>query len=115
MYFKRKRTTTISDHLNYMNISIITPSYNQAQFLEKSILSIWNQTGKFTLEHIIADGGSNDESIEIIKHFERLYLSGSFQFKCKSFKFIWWSEKDSGQSYAINKGFMKLLKLSQLL
>jgi glycosyltransferase involved in cell wall biosynthesis len=76
---------------NYPKISIVMPSYNQAQFIEKSILSILNQNYPNT-ELIIIDGGSNDGTIEKIKKYE------------DKIKF-WISEKDQGQSDALNKGF----------
>lgn len=71
-------------------ITIITPSYNQGQFIEETILSVINQ-GYPNLEYIIIDGGSTDGTVEIIKKYEQLIT-------------YWISEKDSGQSNAINKG-----------
>lgn len=77
----------------YPKISIITPSFNQGKFLEQTILSVLNQNYP-NLEYIIIDGGSNDNSTEIIKKYEDKLA-------------YWISEKDSGQSDAINKGFRR--------
>lgn len=76
-----------------MKLSVVTPSFNQASFIERTIASVVSQTGDFDLEYIIIDGGSTDGSIEIIKHYAE-----------KDPRIQWVSEPDSGQSNAINKG-----------
>ena len=83
-----------------MKISIITPSYNQEKYLERTILSVWNQEGDFELEHIVIDGGSTDNSIDILSKYDNLYKSNLFPFRCKDMKFFWESKPDQGQDDA---------------
>lgn len=85
--------------------SIITPSYNQGQFIEETIKSVLAQQGDFYIDYIIMDGGSTDNSVEIIKKYENLLLDRKLSINCKGIEYRWRSEKDKGQADAIEKGF----------
>src|SRR5262245_25539695 len=76
-----------------MRISIITPSFNQAQFIRRTIDSVLSQDGDFELDYRVVDGGSTDGTIDILKSYgDRL---------------AWTSESDRGQVDAINKGLAR--------
>lgn len=72
-----------------MKVSIVTPSFNQGKFIERTLRSVANQNGA-EVEHVVCDGGSTDNTVEILKRF--------------SPRVRWISETDKGQANAVNKG-----------
>jgi len=97
LYSRQKKSPCFGDlHKNRTvlpKISIVTPSYNQAEYLEECIESILSQNYP-NLEYIIMDGGSTDGSVEIIKKYEKQLT-------------YWQSKPDGGQYQAINEGFRR--------
>lgn len=85
--------STLPDGHEWPRITVVTPSFNQGQFIEETIVSVIGQ-GYPNLEYIIMDGGSTDNTVEIIKKYEK-HISH------------WQSEKDGGQAAAINNGFRR--------
>jgi glycosyltransferase involved in cell wall biosynthesis len=82
-----------SKNLRIPLISVVMPSFNKVRYIEKSILSVLNQSYQ-NIELIIIDGGSEDGTLDVIKKYDQ-------------FIHYWVSEKDNGQSDALNKGFKK--------
>ncbi len=84
---------TAPDGLPWPKVSIVTPTYNHGRFIEECIRSVLLQ-GYPNLEYIVIDGGSTDETVDVIKKYEP-WLA------------YWESKSDRGQSHAINKGLEK--------
>ena len=72
-----------------MKVSVVTPSYNQSKYIQRTLESVAQQSGA-EIEHVVFDGGSTDESVEILKHFNP--------------PVYWVSKKDRGQAHAVNQG-----------
>jgi len=95
-------------------VSIVTPSYNQAPYLEQTIQSVLGQDYPH-IEYVVIDGSSTDNSVEIIKKYAKPLESRSlllgFQQQAAGLQNrtidYWLSEKDRGQAEAINKGFKR--------
>jgi glycosyltransferase involved in cell wall biosynthesis len=77
------------DNASRMKVSIITPSFNQGRFIERTLMSVAKQDGA-EIEHVVFDGGSTDNTVEVLNRFN------------SSIK--WVSERDKGQTDAVNKG-----------
>ncbi|MGB4205296.1 MAG: glycosyltransferase family 2 protein [Bacteroidales bacterium] len=103
-------------------ISVITPSFNQSQFIAETIESVLTQQGDFYIDYIIIDGASTDNSQDIITHYEKLlkdnchietinglkffiHKDGFKYNQCKGISYRWISETDRGHGDALNKGF----------
>lgn len=81
----------ISQDNFHMKVSIVTPSYHQGRFIERTLQSVASQEGAdVEVEHLVCDGGSTDGTVDILRNF--------------SPPVRWVSERDEGQTHAINKG-----------
>ena len=72
-----------------MRVSVVTPSFNQGQFIERALKSVAAQSGA-QIDHVVIDGGSTDNTVDVLQRFDK--------------NIRWVSEKDKGQTDAVNKG-----------
>jgi glycosyltransferase involved in cell wall biosynthesis len=79
--------------MSVLKFTVVTPSFNQGNFIEEAIYSVVSQEYK-NVEYFVIDGGSNDQSLEVIKKYEHKIT-------------FWVSERDRGQSHALNKALKK--------
>ncbi|KKS95359.1 MAG: Glycosyl transferase family 2 [Microgenomates group bacterium GW2011_GWC1_43_13] len=86
---------------------IVTPSFNQAQFIAQTIESVISQTGDFEIFYVVMDGGSSDSTVQILKNYQQR-ISKKKPASLTSFDFQ--TQKDKGQTDAINKGIRFLDK-----
>ena len=97
-----------SENVGFKNspikISVITPSYNQGQFIERTIKSVLNQSGDFYIDYAVMDGGSSDTTVATLSRYETAVENDASAIACRGIDFRWVSEKDNGQADAVNKG-----------
>jgi len=87
-----------------VTVSIVTPSFNQAGYLDETMRSVTSQEGDFFIDYLVMDGGSTDGSVDVIRRHEERIAKGGGGGGCRGVSLRWVSEKDRGQTHAINKG-----------
>lgn len=90
-----------------VRLSIVTPSFNQASFVGETIESVLTQEGDFEIEYFVMDGGSTDGSVEIIRRYADRVAAQPGSARCRGIMMHWVSERDTGQTAAINAGFRR--------
>lgn len=88
-----------------MTFSIVTPTLNSQDHLQETILSVLAQRGDFYIDYTLVDGGSTDETLKIIEHFDKIVKSALYPINCLGFRLRWLSQPDRGMYDAINRGF----------
>ena len=72
-----------------MKFSIVTPVYNGEKFIAETIESVLSQEGDFEIQYIIMDGGSKDQTVEIIKKYDALLQEGKYSVRCEKITLSW--------------------------
>lgn len=88
-----------------MKFSILTPSFNSEKFIEETIQSVITQRGNFDLQYIVIDGGSTDDTCNIVNDFITKHQNNQLKVYCKSLSIQLISEPDNGMYDALAKGF----------
>lgn len=91
-----------------MKFSIVTPNYNYGRFLKAALRSVFDRTSSsdVSIEHIVIDGGSTDDSLSILKDWAA-FAAAQPAAKAGRYTFSYLSEPDQGQTDAINKGLRR--------
>ncbi len=90
---------------SWVKISIITPCFNSERYIEETIESVLGQRGDFEIDYILVDGGSTDNTLNVVRKYKERVESGSFPIRCNKATLAYLSEKDEGMYDALVKGF----------
>lgn len=90
-----------------MKVFIVTPAFNSAETLNRTILSVVSQAGDFSIYYHVQDGGSKDGTGALLERWERLLSRQLIPISCRSIYFTWSSATDEGMYDAIGKGFKR--------
>lgn len=85
-------------------LSIITPTYNQAQFIGQTIESILSQEGDFFIDYIIVNDGSTDNTLSVIEKYDQLLKNKQWPVRCRGISYRFWTRPNGGTAHAINDG-----------
>jgi glycosyltransferase involved in cell wall biosynthesis len=88
-----------------INIFIVTPAFNSAETISRTINSVVSQSGDFAIHYHIQDGGSKDDTVQVVKNWKELIERSVIPIYCKSVKITFSTEKDTGMYDAIVKGY----------
>ncbi|WP_304615756.1 exostosin domain-containing protein [Paracoccus sp. (in: a-proteobacteria)] len=91
-----------------VEIAVVTPSYNAADTIDRTILSVVSQAGNFSLRFHVQDGGSTDGTVELLKRWQQRLRRRDFPIQCREVSFTWSSEGDEGMYDALAKGLSRL-------
>jgi glycosyltransferase involved in cell wall biosynthesis len=90
-----------------MKISVVTPSYRRARYLDDTIRSVLTQRGDFEIEYVVQDGGSERDVLDLLQHWDERVKRGDFELGCRRVSFSYHIEPDAGMYDAITRGFAR--------
>lgn len=91
-----------------VEIAVVTPSFNAAETIDRTILSVVSQAGAFSLRYHVQDGGSTDGTVERLRQWQERLSRRDFPVQCRNVTFTWASERDEGMYHGLARGFGRL-------
>lgn len=90
-----------------MKFTIVTPTYNSENYLSETMQSVVSQKGDFSIEYIVVDNNSGDNTLAIVKQYQQLIKNRDYVIHCNGVEIRYYQEADGSMYEAINKGFQK--------